>query len=393
LIDRGVNHAISAVEKGVEQPLAALEVSASQDEEKARANYQEADTALTSFEAHAENQLDYIKGDQGNLLDQQLAGEFFDFVIMAAIPDIASEAAADIVQQVSFFDNLKGLIFKKKLQSTIKSIIEGHFRRVTERLVMEWMKQLSPVTSPAIASMLQQAQRITQTLQHYWQGSVSGHEVLAHLGEPVLPPTAFEVTDLADMLRSASIDNMAGGVANTTLFVGGAAALGGGLVFLFPAVAVVPVVGVVVGLVVGVLLAVINSLFPSDNSYRKKTEQTIRDNLDTQLRATRLEIIAQLLQPKADSGISLRLVRENMVAALEAPIKETRVRFDAQRQDAMAMLENKSLNRTVIAEDCRRLRQERVIPLRQKLEAYRDETLPMCATQPASLLKSDTAQP
>jgi len=179
---------------------------------------------------------------------------------------------------------------------------------------------------------------------------------------------------------------MAGGVASTTLFLGGSAAL----VYL---VVAFPAVGAVIGVVGGILLVVINSLQSNDDAYRKKTEQTIRDNLDTQLRAGRVEIIAQLLQSTVDTGITLRLVRENIVAALEAPIKETRVRFDAQKKSAMSILENKALDRAAIAEDCRRLRQERVIPLRQKLEAYRDETLPMCATQATSLLKSDTAQP
>ena len=386
LIDRGVNHAISAVEKGVEQPLAALEVSASQNEEIARASYQEADMALARFEAHAADQLGYIKGNQGDLLDKQLAGEFFDSTIMAAIPQIAADAADDIVEQVSFFDNLKGLFFKEKLQAKIKSIVEGHFRNVTQQLVMEWMKQLGPTTSPAVAGMLQQAQRITQTLQHYWQGAVSGHEALANLGDPVLPSAAFEVADLAEVLGSASIYNMAGGVASTTLFLGGSAAL------VYLVVAFAPVAAVI-GVVGGMLLLVINSLNADDDSYRQKTEKTIKDNLDAQLRSKRVEIIAQLLQPTVDSGITLRLVRENMVAALESPIKETRVRFDAQRQSAMSILENKALDRAAIAEDCRRLRQERVIPLRQKLEAYRDETLPMCATQATSLLKSDTAQP
>jgi hypothetical protein len=202
----------------------------------------------------------------------------------------------------------------------------------------------------------------------------------------MLPSAAFEVADLAEVLGSASIYNMAGGVASTTLFLGGAAALGY-LVVLFPAV------GAVIGIVGGVLLMVINSLQSNDDSYRKKTEQTIRDNLDTQLRAKRLEIIAQLLQPTVDSGISLRLVRENMVAALEAPIKETRVRFDAQRQSAMAILENKSLDRAAIAEDCRRLRQERVVPLRQKLEAYRDETLPLCGLQSVSVAEVGSTLP
>jgi len=44
----------------------------------------------------------------------------------------------------------------------------------------------------------------------------------------------------------------------------------------------------------------------------------------------------------------------------------------------MALFQKKSSERERIAEDCRRLRVERVVPLRQRLQAYKDQTEIFC---------------
>ena len=107
---------------------------------------------------------------------------------------------------------------------------------------------------------------------------------------------------------------------------------------------------------------------------RNELENRLLKTLTTLLTDQRVTIIEQLLDSKHGSGTSLSFIRKNIVATLRAPIKETRIRFNAQRHDAEALFQKASSEREKIAEDCRRLREERVVPLRLRLEAYRSET-------------------
>lgn len=48
----------------------------------ALSQYREAETLLSRFESMAKEQMDSIQGDLGGMLDSELAGEFFDEVVI-----------------------------------------------------------------------------------------------------------------------------------------------------------------------------------------------------------------------------------------------------------------------------------------------------------------------
>jgi hypothetical protein len=208
LIDRGVGQAISAVENGIERPLAALEESAKQDVETALTQYKEAAAVLTRFQELAKEQMDSIQGDLGGMLDSELAGEFFDEIVMNSIPSIAKESAVEIVRKVGASKVFAGLLGDKiqdffgieKTKTIIQSVIEKHFSEETEPRAAQWINQLSPDTSKALLTMTKTAQRITEALNEFWQSAREKNDKLSDLSEPVVPKTTFDVSGFSEMM-------------------------------------------------------------------------------------------------------------------------------------------------------------------------------------------------
>lgn len=388
LIDRGVAHAIEALENGVERPLSALEVNANRDEETARHKFDEAKMALSQFLERVEEQLKFIDGEQGELLDRQLADELFERVILPSVPMVAEHSAKEIVEKTGLFKNLSRdaiAWLQKKLgtdweakstEETIKSIIDKHFTSVTRLQAQVWSKEID--SSPALKSMLNQASRINANLQDFWQGALAGNEDLRHLSEPVLPQAVFDIKEFSGFLDKAAITDVGGFLATHSVISGVMV----GIAVLLPGIGTSVVV---IATVVGVALDLLRRGFSDKDQFQEETQKQLTITLEQQIKIKRSEIIVRLLtEVPNDSKIesasikSLRHIRRSIIEALQAPIRSTIQRFDMERRDAEALFKDKSVDRAQIAEDCRRLREERVVPLRKRLQTYQSETQPMC---------------
>ncbi|MCW2311320.1 hypothetical protein [Rhodoferax antarcticus] len=373
LITRGVNEAISAVENGVERPLAALEATANQDEKTAYDKYEEAENALARFEQVVQEQLEFIEGGQGRLLDEQLAEEFFEQNILSAVPGIASGSADEIANRIKTFKIISGytgewihnILGQQTAKQIIQSIVQRRSTEVIRLRAVDWMKQLGPEKSQALATMFKQADRINNNLQEFWQVGAGKNDELEKLGNPSLPVDVFEVSSFSSFVENTLIKDIGITVGINALITG-----------ILTAIAVLlPGIGtffVAITATVSALFLKYSGLTSTGTGEKINIE--LCKVLNTQLMVERKNIIDRLLLPEATTGISLSSFRENIVAALKAPIEKTRIRFDAQRHDAEALFQKASSEREGIAEDCRRLREERVVPLRLRLEAYRSET-------------------
>ncbi len=376
LIDRGVGQAINAVENGIERPLAALEESAKQDVETALSQYKEAEAVLSRFETLAAEQMDSIQGDLGGMLDSELAGEFFDEVVMNSIPSIAQKSAVEIVRKVGASKVFGGLLGDKiqdffgieKTKTIIQSVIEKHFSEETEPRAAQWLNQLSPESSKALGTMAKTAKRITEALNEFWQSAKEKNDKLNDLSEPVVPKATFEVTGFSDMMTGMIAENLGGFITKQSLIT----AILTGIAVLLPGIGTIFVV--IMSIVAGVFLSVTKNDNETIDRMAKKLEEGLRE----QLKTNRLQIVGLLLNPADTSKASLKNIRQNIIAVLNEPITSTRTRFDSQRRDAEAVLLKKNTEREQIADDCRCLRVERVVPLRERLQAYKDQTEIFC---------------
>jgi len=375
LIDRGVGQAISAIENGIENPLAALEAAANLDEDTARSRFDQAHAALTGFEMEVNEQLKLINGERGDDLDKDLAGEYFEKVILQAVPEIAKKSAEEIVQKTGLFIDIWrsiGAKFFDKMttEAMIKSILDKNFTEETECKSVLWVKHLSRDNSLALKVMLDQASFINENLQRYWESAPGKNEALKDLSPPVLSPDTLDVSSF-----SVFLDNVAS--ANLGKFV----VIQSGIAGLLTAIAVsLPVIGtgfVLVGVAISVVLDILRRFFVDTEGVKAKIGNKLTKTLIDQLVNQKANIVNSLLDRSDESG-SLCIFRKSIVAVLQAPIKLTLERFNAQRSDAMALFQKKSSEREKIADDCRRLRVERVVPLRQRLQAYKDQTEIFC---------------
>ena len=139
-----------------------------------------------------------------------------------------------------------------------------------------------------------------------------------------------------------------------------------------------PGIGTIFVVISSIVAAVFMMPTKDNNSTIDKMTKKLEDGLSAQLKSNRVQIIDLLLNPEDTSKPSFRNFRENIVAVLNKPIRETRERFDSQRHAAESIFLKKNSEREEIAEDCRRLRTERVVPLRERLQAYKDQTLKLC---------------
>ena len=376
LIDRGVGQAISAVENGIERPLAALEESAKQDVETALTQYKEAAAVLTRFQELAKEQMDSIQGDLGGMLDSELAGEFFDEIVMNSIPSIAKESAVEIVRKVGASKVFAGLLGDKiqdffgieKTKTIIQSVIEKHFSEETEPRAAQWINQLSPDTSKALLTMTKTAQRITEALNEFWQSAREKNDKLSDLSEPVVPKTTFDVSGFSEMMTGMVAKDVGGFFTKQSLITG----------ILTGIAVLLPGIGTIFVVITSIVAAVFLSYKKNKDETISKMTQKLQEGLEAQLKVNRLPIIDRLINTSKTSTASLKNIRQNIIAVLNEPITETRTRFDSQRRDAEAVLLKKNSEREEIAEDCRRLRVERVVPLRQRLQAYKDQTEIFC---------------
>jgi len=376
LIDRGVGQAISAVENGIERPLAALEESARQDVETALTQYKNAEAVLTRFEDMAQEQMDSIQGDVGRMLDSELAGEFFNEVVINSIPEIARKSAIEIVNKVGASKIFAGLLGNKiqdffgieKTQSVIQSVIQKHFSEETEPRAAQWINQLSTESSSALKTMTKAAKRITDALNEFWQSAREKNEKLFDLSEPVVPKTTFDVSGFADMTTGMIAKDLGGFITKQSLITA-----------VLTAIAVLlPGIGTIFVVITSIVAGVFISTTKNNSTTIEKMTKELEEGLNTQLKANRLPIVDRLLNPTDTSAASLKNIRENIIAVLNEPITSTRTRFDSQRRDAEAVLLKKNSEREEIAEDCRRLRVERVVPLRQRLQTYKEQTEIFC---------------
>jgi hypothetical protein len=376
LIDRGVGQAIGAVENGIERPLAALEESARMDVDTALSQYRDAETVLSRFEAMAEEQMDSIQGDLGSMLDSELAGEFFDEVIIKSIPSIARKSAVEIVNKVGASKMFAGLLGNKlqdffgieKTQNIIQSIIQKQLKIETEPRTAEWIKQLSPKSSRALESMLKTAKRITDALNEFWELAKKEGGPLKEVGEPVVPATTFDVSGFSDLTTEIFAKDIGVFVTKQALITG----------ILTGIAVLLPGIGTIFVVITSIVAAVFISLTKDNNKTIEKMTDKLVEGLSTQLQANRRVIVDHLLNPTDASSPSLKNIRESLIAVLNKPIKETRERFDSQRHAAESIFLKKNSEREEIAADCRRLRLERVVPLRERLQAYKDQTLKLC---------------
>ena len=376
LIDRGVGQAIGAVENGIERPLAALEESALQDVEIALLRYKESEAVLSRFELMANEQMDSIQGDLGSMLDSELAGEFFDEVVIRSIPSIARKSAEEIVRKIGASKMFAGLLGNKiqdlfgmeKTQNIIQSVIQKHFSEETEPRAAKWINQLSPESSKALETMKKTAQRITDALNEFWQSAKEKNEKLGDLSEPVVPKTTFDVSDFSDMTTGMIAKGVGGFITKQSLITG---VLTGIAVLL-------PGIGAIFVVITSIVAAVFISWTKDNKQTINKMTLKLEEGLNTQLKSNRLPIIDRLLNSTDKNTASLRSIRKNIIAVLNEPITSTRTRFDSQRHDAETVLLKKNSERERIAEDCRRLRVERVVPLRQRLQDYKDQTEIFC---------------
>jgi len=336
LIDNGVGQAIKALIDGVQHPLAALEAVTTKDEDQARAEFQSANAALTQFEQLAEQQLKFIEGQQGDLLDQQLAGEFFDEVILGAIPEVAKKSSDEIVAEVGMWATIIDVSGGKKHGETIQRIIERDLSQVVVEKTKVWAANLGPQTSPAVSAILKQAELITKSLEHTYQGSDRESPQLKHLHFPLSLGTGFESKNVADLLTKNRLIDLLG----VTLLV----------------------------------FELYKLLTNSEKKLRAKVAAMIVNELEKKLSAQRRALVLEMLIPSENSSESLRFIREQIVTEIKAPIREMRERFDAQRRDAETILNKKAEENDCIAEHCRRLREDRIVPLRERLENYRNQT-------------------
>lgn len=366
LIDRGVGQAINAVENGIERPLAALEQSAKQEVDTALSQYKDAESVLSRFESMAEEQMDSIQGGVGDMLDRELANEFFEKIILKVIPEVARKSATDVYEKTGKSKILAGM-FGYKLQENIQSIIQKNFREATEPLAAEWINQLTPETSPALESMKNAAKRITDALNEFWQSAKEKNEKLKDLSEPVVPATTFDVSGFSELAMQMVTKNIGGFIAKQALITGVLT----GIAVLLPGIGTIFVI-------ITSMVAALFLKFASEDRTISQMAEKFKDGLDTQLQIKRLQIIDLLLNPTDTSKPSLKNIRKNIIAVLNEPITTTRTRFDSQRRDAEAVLLGKNSEREKIAEDCRRLRVERVVPLRQQLQAYKEQTEIFC---------------
>jgi hypothetical protein len=382
LIDRGVGQAISAIENGIEKPLAALEAAANLDEDTARSRFDEAQAALTGFAKEVDEQLKLIDGEMGKELDRDLASEYFEKVIFQSVHEISRKSADEIVQKTGLFANAlrdSTAWLQKKLdkdwgkintEETIKAILNKNFRSVTELQSTLWATTLSRDTSLALKVMLDRAKFVNNNLQRYWDSATGKNEELKDLSAPVLQPTNLDVSSFAVFLSNANTPDI-------IKFI----AIQGGIVSLLTGIAVLlPGIGtgfVVVATAVSVVFDVLRRFALGSDGVKGKIEKKLNAALTEQLHKEKSDIVKKLLS-KSDQSESLSSIRESIVAVLQAPIKGTLERFNAQRHDAMALFQKKSAEREKIADDCRCLRVERVVPLRERLQAYKEQTEIFC---------------
>ncbi len=382
LIDRGVGQAISAIENGIEKPLTSLEAAANLDENTARNKFDEAEAALTGFDSEVKEQLKLIDGQRGIDLDCELASEYFEKTILRAVPEISRKSAEEIVQKTGLFVNawrdLSEWTQRKvgkdwgkiTTEEMIKSILNKNFRDETEQKSALWVKELSRDTSLTLKVMLDQARFINTNLQRYWESAPGKNEALKDLSAPVLPPSTLDVSSFSVFLDKAVTANLGGFV----LIQGGIAGLLTGIALLLPGIGT----GfVLVASAISVVFDILRQLTKDNDGLKAKIEMKLRKTLTDQLEEQRKIIVSNLIDASHDRE-SLSSIRMSIISVLQAPIKLTLERFNAQRSDAMALFQKKSSDREQIAEDCRRLRVERVVPLRQRLQDYKDQTEIFC---------------
>ena len=382
LIDRGVGQAISAIENGIEKPLTSLEAAANLDENTARNKFDEAEAALTGFDSEVKEQLKLIDGQRGIDLDCELASEYFEKTILRAVPEISRKSAEEIVQKTGLFVNawrdLSEWAQRKvgkdwgkiTTEEMIKSILNKNFRDETEQKSALWVKELSRDTSLTLKVMLDQAKFINTNLQRYWESAPGKNEALKDLSAPVLPPSTLDVSSFSVFLDKAVTANLGSFV----LIQGGIAGLLTGIALLLPGIGT----GfVLVASAISVIFDILRQLAKDNDGLKAKIEKKLIKTLTDQLEEQREIIVSNLIDASHDRE-SLSSIRMSIISVLQAPIKLTLERFNAQRSDAMALFQKKSSERERIAEDCRRLRVERVVPLRQRLQDYKDQTEIFC---------------
>lgn len=365
LIKNGLDKAINAVTNGVERPLASLEKVAQENEITAYEEYEKANKILEEFEKNVQNQFEFIEGNSGQLLDEQLVREFLDQAVIPSISEIAFKISEDYYTALEFKDSAKEYSISdlyKKIYKTDEELFVFSFNKIfneeIKNILSSWIRNLTSKNSVAYSEIIYSATRVNNNLKDYWRNAIIESRKLQTLSEPTISLASIELVDF----KGLSFDS--------TSWVDYSQII---MAVAFP-----------FNLIFKGIKNIYNRFKNEDD--KKIEKQQERDEfinsmkndlievLDAALTSERESIIAQFLDKTNGADTSLSFIRISIIKNLREPIDLTRTRFDEQRENAEAIFQKKSGERAKIAEDCRRLREESVVPLRMRLEAYRNET-------------------
>ena len=344
LIDNGARRAIDLI-FAVESDLKVSEDLAQADELKMQCAFEEAEDRLTKFSEFCEDQLDDLRGVSTDLI---LADDYWREVIDSSIDEVAERAARQIAET-----NLNEV-----RQELNEQIINDTFSEVVRPKAVAWADRIKTGRHQIFDDLVGKPMRkiVRDTLQK-WEVVIKDQPILAGLP----PPTPLGGTEVMNTELIESVVAKAPGV-STDVIVGTTVGVAvGAMIGSF----VFPFIGTYLGCALGGVIGAVFGGGVGTNSREQQIYEGVKQSLIASIAEPKRKSEVVSRQAKRIEALRMGIIRE-FQTAFEQPMNA----LIARHEETMNLFSEQAERRKAIAEEHRKLRVEKLEPLRAQIARF-----------------------
>jgi hypothetical protein len=340
--------------RGFEGELKAIEDNAALTTDQARAEYAKAEKALKDFHGFVTDEMERIHLND-SFIDGELAGDYWEKVMVAAVDNSAKKAGAIIN------DLPKKYLILSPDEATVKNVILEEYRNEVEALGMQWQNLALAGRNEKFTHLLKdKVDSLNRQIHERWNLAMRSASRLEALSEPSVSP---ELTMTPEHIAQAT--DVKGDFDKKDMLL-----LGGIGVGSFAVAIALSLVGGPFSIIIGYIVAsIVGSFFTQNKDETKdKLISATRTCYEKALKDGEKEMLGKL------AG-KLSVYRESYRSLLLSTLGELATSLEKLKTQAMREFERKEWDRTATANLCKEIRVNKIEPVRKRLESFQQSLI------------------
>ena len=342
----------------LEADLKVEEKVALETEEQMEDEFDAAQKSLDDFQTFCDTELDVLRDPA---IDHALALDYWQEVIVSSIDEVAQASAQKIA----------AMNCNEIRQEENEQIINDTFAEIVLPKASAWADNIRSANNATFNSLISnKINRIIENTNNHWQQTIQTQPMLAGLPTP----TPIIGTDVIGTEFIDSIVAKTPGVSGEVV-TGAATCMAIGILlgsFVFPGI------GGVLGGAIGSIIGAIWGNGVGSTKREKLIYAAIQNELSKNVVISEHEAAAENQSVIQKQEKRIKALRLGIIKAFEDAFDDTKNAFEVRQNRALQMFRIQTIQREKLAVEHRKLREEKIEPLQQKLGLFEEAIRKEC---------------